>query len=174
MCIRDRSCRVKSTLTTTHLVNTFIEMCIRDSSKRVSIEQSSYFNLFKSSWIKLWSESKVLPVWLYHTYASETRTLRKTEKEIKGSRPLRCLEGLLKIPWTGGISNEKILSRMIERSTLMKTIFEKKSNMGGRSKYHGNLRHSCQFTTSLEGMMEGFRIRRRARQEYMDEIEEGM
>ena len=84
-------------------------------------------------------------VWSIALYGSETWTLRKLKQKYLERFDMWCWRRMEKIKWSEKVTNEQVLERVGEKSTLLNNILHRKTNWIGHI-----LRRNCLLHDAIE------------------------
>jgi len=95
-------------------------------------------------------------------YDSKTWTIAKEKQRRIDALEMWCYRRMLKINWTGTVTNKEVLERMAERRTPWNSIKKWRNEWIGHVLRHGEL-----LGLIIEGCVEGKNARGRPQMEYM-------
>ena len=70
------------------------------------------------------------------TYGCEARTINKTDGKLITAFEMKCYRKILRIPWTDRVTNEKVLEKVMNSTTLLHEIRKLKVGYFGHIKRH--------------------------------------
>ena len=104
-------------------------------------------------------------VWSVALYGAETWTLMKEDEKRLEAFEMWVWRAMEKVRWVDKVRNDEVLRRIGEERRILKVIENKKRNWLGHC-----LRRDCLLTTTMEGVIEGEKRRRRRRMKLIDSI----
>ena len=104
-------------------------------------------------------------VWSVALYGAETWTLRRNEQKRLEEIKMWIWRRMERIKWTDKIKNEFVLQRVGEGRIMLEQIRKRKRNWLGHW-----LRRNCLLKDTLEGMVNGKKVRGRRRYKMIDNI----
>ena len=103
----------------------------------------------------------------HYCYGCETWTLNKTLENKIDVFEMWCLRMIGKFKWSDLISNEKVLSNLKTKRTVLRIIKSRKLKYYRHIKRNNNIQ-----TTAMEGKVEGKRSKGRPRRIWFSDIKE--